>query len=169
MPVTLRNADILFNDGTTQLRSAHPALTAGSTLFGTGSGTTTSTSYVVGPIGVALAAGTFRVRFRVTGNSQYIPGDAYTPGQSGSTIGEARIFINGVGVGTVVTSPSAGTSAVSQQDFTVNPGDLIQFGVRRVSSSGTLVPTATGEAQYGCGSYQQLPSVRIGVGGSFTI
>lgn len=169
MPVSIRNTDILFNDSSTQTRSAHPAFTAGSNLFGVASNSSVSTSYSVSAAGVVLAAGTIRARFQAQGQTISV-NTAYGT-ETGTAVAEARIFINGVGVGSLITSPSGGNSAVSQQDFTVAAGDILQVGVRRVSNSGSFQPVATILAQFGCGAVLQTDSFRTGggAGSTFTI
>lgn len=165
MPTTLRNTDILFNDSTTQIRSAYPAFTVGAVLFATASIATSSASFQLGTIGVALVAGTFRVRFIAQGVTQNFPGDNYTPPSTGTSQSEARIFINGVGVGTAISSPVGSNSAVSQQDFSVAVGDVIQIGVRRIGGNVTAVAAGI-NAQFGCGAITQAVSLLRGIGNS---
>lgn len=167
MPVSIRNADILFNDSSTQSRSAYPAFAAGNVLLGSGGGATDSTSFVLANIFVALAAGTVRTRIRAQGGT--VSGnDPYSGSFTNTSSGEVRLFVNGVAVGTTTASGlgSGSFSTVLQQDISVNAGDVVQLGTRRTGGS---VISAFGAIQIGGSSIFQATSVQVGGNVAFTI
>jgi hypothetical protein len=123
MPTTLRNTDILFNDGTAQgttfFRPPAPGatlITCDQVIFAPGDSTTT---YLLSDKGYLFpVAGVIRTRMRVV------------PAQSAYTVvtGFARIFKNGVATGT--ERSSSGLTLIFEEDITVAAGDVLQLGSR---------------------------------------
>lgn len=135
MPTTLRNTDILFNDGSTQSTAALslPATTAGNIAPGVGYSVAVSmsgASYVLSSnVFWIRRGGVIRIRLSLS------------PGASGYTNDRSwgRIFINGAAVGTELTTNAGNVS--SNQDFSVNPGDRIAVGVRTINQFWTAGAT----------------------------
>ncbi len=123
MPTTLRNTDILFNDGSTQGTTFFRPPAAGATIItcdqtvsATGNGTTT---YVLSSKGFLFpVGGTIRTRMLVT-----LASTAYT-----ISPGFGRIFRNGTAVGT--ERSTSGANLVFEEDITVAAGDVLQIGSR---------------------------------------
>lgn len=129
MPVTVRGTDILFNDGSTQAFGLQGP-SAGSLVlsFSFTNIQTSSTSYVLTSQGYSfLTGGSIRARMRVLrGVSDY----------GATTAGYARPFINGSAVGSEFSAGAAQNNfTFSEQDLTVNAGDLLQLGVRSSSTA----------------------------------
>lgn len=153
MPVTVGGTTITFNDGSTQSSAAsgYPTPAAGTLLINTSplnnGFSVNSTSYTLSQYGVYFyKGGVIRTKIRVFGFD-----NSYYGGPQVSSIG--RIYINGVAVGTEVSS--IGT-AVLQQDFTVATGDFLQFANR---ASNTQGPGVSINAWFGVANLAQLDAM----------
>jgi hypothetical protein len=145
MPVTVRGTDILFNDSSTQSRSAFPTPAVGSVVpYSAIRSSNNDNSFSLGNVAEAVVAGVITIRIRAKGGQTQIS-DGYSS-FSISCACEARVFINGVAVGSSAVSGSATFSGVVQANYSVNPGDVIAIG-SRVSS---------GDTRAGTSSYSQL-------------
>lgn len=139
MPTTLRNTDILFNDGTTQSTAAsqNPTVSAGSNynfvstnLIGTAF---TTYALVAGRCWTTrvTVSGTIRVRYVLT--------------SEGAQTVYGRIYRNGTAVGTERSTTSQSGVAFTE-DIAISAGDLLQISMRSINSIGAAYIDSPGTA-----------------------